>query len=156
MTRHSGQHPRFGAMDVCPLVPVSGITMEETVELARELGRRLGEEAGLSVYLYEEAATRPERRNLAQVRAGEYEGLAERMKDPAHAPDFGPTEFQPRTGATAVSARNFLAAFNVNLNTTSTRRASPRRSFSCRSFSGSRVTTASSSCQNGEWRTHRI
>ena len=123
MTRHSGQHPRFGAMDVCPLVPVSGITMEETVELARELGRRLGEEAGLSVYLYEEAATRPERRNLAQVRAGEYEGLAERMKDPAHAPDFGPTEFQPRTGATAVSARNFLAAFNVNLNTTSTRRA---------------------------------
>jgi len=123
MTRHSGEHPRFGALDVCPLVPVAGITMEETIQLAHNLGQRLGEEAGLSVYLYEEAATQPERRNLAQLREGEYEGLAERMKNADHAPDFGPAAFQPKTGATAVGARNFLAAFNVNLNTTSTRRA---------------------------------
>lgn len=123
MTAHQGEHPRFGALDVCPLVPVSGITMEETVEHARELGRRLGEEVGLTVYLYEHAATRPERRNLAEVRQGEYEALPERLKDPEWRPDFGPAEFQPRTGATAVGARDFLAAFNVNLNTTSTRRA---------------------------------
>ncbi len=123
MTAHQGEHPRFGALDVCPLVPVSGITMEETVEYARELGRRLGEEVGLTVYLYEHAATRPERRNLAEVRQGEYEALPERLKDPEWRPDFGPAEFQPRTGATAVGARDFLAAFNVNLNTTSTRRA---------------------------------
>ncbi len=123
MTTHQGEHPRFGALDVCPLVPVSGITMEETVEYARELGRRLGEEVGLTVYLYEHAATRPERRNLAVVRQGEYEALPERLKDPEWRPDFGPAEFQPRSGATAVGARDFLAAFNVNLNTTSTRRA---------------------------------
>lgn len=123
MSRHQGEHPRFGGMDVCPLVPIAGVSMEETVEYARELGRRLGEEVGLSVYLYEHAASRPERRNLAQVRAGEYEGLADRMKQAEHAPDFGPAGFQPRTGATAVGARNFLIAYNVNLNTTSTRRA---------------------------------
>jgi glutamate formiminotransferase/formiminotetrahydrofolate cyclodeaminase len=123
MAKHSGEHPRFGGMDVCPLVPISGVTMEETAAYARELGRRLGEEAGLSVYLYEHAATKPERRNLAVVRAGEYEALADRMKDPEWAPDFGPCEFQPRTGATAVGARNFLIAYNVNLNTTSSRRA---------------------------------
>ena len=123
MSKHSGEHPRFGGMDVCPLVPISGITMEETAEYARELGRRLGEEVGLSIYLYEHAASKPERHNLAVVRAGEYEALPDRMKDPAWAPDFGPTEFQPRTGATAVGARNFLIAYNVNLNTTSSRRA---------------------------------
>jgi glutamate formiminotransferase / formiminotetrahydrofolate cyclodeaminase len=123
MAKHSGEHPRFGGMDVCPLVPISGVTMEETAEYARELGRRLGVEAGLSIYLYEHAASKPERRNLAVVRAGEYEALPDRMKDPAGAPDFGPTEFQPRTGATAVGARNFLIAYNVNLNTTSSRRA---------------------------------
>ena len=123
MRRHAGEHPRFGAMDVCPLVPVAGLDLDETAELARELGRRLGEEAGLTVYLYEHAASRPERRNLATVRAGEYEGLAERLKDPRWAPDCGPTQFQPGSGATAVGARDFLAAFNVNLNTTSTRRA---------------------------------
>lgn len=123
MSKHSGEHPRFGGMDVCPLVPISGLSMEETAEYARELGRRLGEEVGLSIYLYEHAASKPERRNLAVVRAGEYEALADRMKDPAWAPDFGPTSFQPRTGATAVGARNFLIAYNVNLNTTSSRRA---------------------------------
>jgi glutamate formiminotransferase/formiminotetrahydrofolate cyclodeaminase len=123
MASHSGGHPRFGSMDVCPLVPIAGLDMAETAELARELGRRLGEEAGLTVYLYENAASKPERVNLAVVRAGEYEALENRLKDPQWAPDFGPAEFQPRTGATAVSARDFLAAFNVNLNTTSTRRA---------------------------------
>lgn len=123
MSKHSGEHPRFGGMDVCPLVPISGLTMEETAEYARELGRRLGEEVGLSIYLYEHAASKPERRNLAVVRAGEYEALPDRLKDPAWAPDFGPAEFQARTGATAVGARNFLIAYNVNLNTTSSRRA---------------------------------
>ncbi len=123
MRRHSGEHPRFGAMDVCPLVPIAGISMEQTVTYAHQLGRRLGEEAGLTVYCYEHAATRAERRNLAAVRAGEYEALAERLQDPQWAPDFGPAEFQPGSGATAVSARDFLIAYNVNLNTTSSRRA---------------------------------
>jgi glutamate formiminotransferase/formiminotetrahydrofolate cyclodeaminase len=123
MSRHSGEHPRFGALDVCPLVPVAGITMEETVVHARELARRLGEEVGLTIYCYESAALKPERRNLAAVRAGEYEGLEQRLDDPAWAPDFGPATFDPRSGATAVGARDFLIAYNVNLNTTSTRRA---------------------------------
>ncbi len=123
MSQHHGEHPRFGGMDVCPLVPIAGVTMEETVGYARELARRLGEEAGLTVFCYENAAQRPERRNLARVRAGEYEALPERLKDPEWAPDFGPARFQPRTGATAVGARDFLIAYNVNLNTTSTRRA---------------------------------
>jgi glutamate formiminotransferase / formiminotetrahydrofolate cyclodeaminase len=121
MRQHRGEHPRFGALDVCPLVPVRGVTMERTVELARALAARLGEELGLSVYLYESAASSPSRKNLADVRAGEYEGLEARLaKDP---PDFGPRTFQPKTGATAVGARDFLVAYNVNLNTTSTRRA---------------------------------
>ena len=123
MARHRGEHPRFGAMDVCPLIPVSGITMDETVVHARALARRLGEEVGLSVYCYEFAASSPARRNLADVRAGEYEGLAARMARSDWKPDFGPATFQPRTGATAVGARKFLVAYNVNLNTTSTRRA---------------------------------
>jgi glutamate formiminotransferase/formiminotetrahydrofolate cyclodeaminase len=123
MRKHSGEHPRFGALDVCPLVPVNGVTMEECAEYARRLGRRLGEEIGLTVFLYERAASRPERCNLAEVRAGEYEGLAPRLQMPAWRPDFGPAEFQPRSGATAVGARDFLIAYNVNLNTTSTRRA---------------------------------
>lgn len=123
MSQHAGEHPRFGATDVCPLVPVSGVSMEETVEYARELGRRLGEELGLTVYLYERAASSAERRNLADVRAGEYEGLEARLQDPAWKPDFGPATFNPRAGATAVGARGFLVAYNVNLNTTSTRRA---------------------------------
>ena len=122
MRRHHGAHPRFGAMDVCPFVPVRDITMKEVVDLAREAGRRLGE-AGHTIYLYERAASAEHRRNLADVRAGEYEGLPEKLKDPRWAPDFGPAEFQPGTGATAVGAREFLVAYNVNLNTTSTRRA---------------------------------
>ena len=123
MSKHSGEHPRFGATDVCPLVPIAGLTMQETVVYARELARRLGEEVGISVYCYEHAATRPERRNLADVRAGEYEGLPQKLADPEWAPDFGPSEFNARSGATAVGARDFLVAYNVNLNTTSTRRA---------------------------------
>ena len=123
MAKHTGEHPRFGAMDVCPLVPVSGITMEETVAYARQLGQRLGEEAGLTIYLYEHAAMSEERRNLANVRSGEYEGLKEKIAKPDWQPDFGPAEFNARSGATAVSARDFLIAYNVNLNTTSTRRA---------------------------------
>jgi glutamate formiminotransferase/formiminotetrahydrofolate cyclodeaminase len=123
MSRHQGAHPRFGAMDVCPLVPVAHITMAQTVTWARELARRLGEEAGLTVYCYEHAASSPQRRNLAAVRAGEYEGLAEKLSRPEWAPDFGPARFNARSGATAVGARNFLVAYNVNLNTTSTRRA---------------------------------
>ena len=123
MSKHSGEHPRFGAMDVCPLVPVSNITMDEVVPHAHALARRLGEEVGLTVYCYENAATKPERRNLANCRAGEYEGLKERLADAQWQPDFGPGEFNARSGATAVSARDFLVAYNVNLNTTSTRRA---------------------------------
>jgi glutamate formiminotransferase/formiminotetrahydrofolate cyclodeaminase len=123
MSKHSGEHPRFGSTDVCPLVPVSGITMEETVEHARSLARRLGEELGLTVYCYENAAFAEQRRNLADVRAGEYEGLKQKLQDPDWQPDFGPAEFNLRSGATAVGARDFLVAYNVNLNTTSTRRA---------------------------------
>ena len=127
MRQHTGEHPRFGAMDVCPLVPVAGITLEEAADYARQLGQRLADEAGLTIYLYEAAASHPERKNLAVVRAGEYEGLAARLQgadtSPDQQPDFGPNTFQPGTGATAVSARGFLVAYNVNLNTTSTRRA---------------------------------
>lgn len=123
MRQHHGEHPRMGATDVCPFVPLSGLTMAEAAELARRLGERVGEELGIPVYLYEQAASRPERRNLADVRAGEYEGLAAKLADPAWKPDFGPASFNPRAGATAIGARNFLVAYNVNLNTTSTRRA---------------------------------
>ncbi len=123
MRKHKGEHPRFGALDVCPLVPVSGVTMEETVELARRLARRLAEEVGLSVYCYERAALTPARENLADVRDGEYEGLAARLASGEHTPDFGPAKLNERSGATAVGARDFLVAYNVNLNTTSTRRA---------------------------------
>ncbi len=123
MSKHKGEHPRFGATDVCPLVPVANITMDETVEYARKLGKRLGDEVGITVYCYENAALSDQRRNLAVVRAGEYEGLAEKLKKPEWKPDFGPAEFNAKSGATAVSARDFLVAYNVNLNTTSTRRA---------------------------------
>jgi glutamate formiminotransferase/formiminotetrahydrofolate cyclodeaminase len=121
MTRHKGEHPRFGSTDVCPLVPITGVTMEETAEYARILARRLGEEIGLAVYCYENAALDASRRNLADVRAGEYEGLETKLADPGWAPDFGPAEFNPRAGAVAVGARDFLIAYNVNLNTTSSR-----------------------------------
>lgn len=123
MSKHSGAHPRFGATDVCPLVPVSNITMDEVVEYARKLAKRIGEELQIPVYCYESAATEPKRRNLANCRSGEYEGLPKKLQTPEWKPDFGPATFNPRTGAIAVGARNFLIAYNVNLNTTSTRRA---------------------------------
>ncbi len=123
MRKHSGEHPRFGAMDVCPLVPVASITMDQAVEHARKLAKRLGEEVGLTIYCYENAALTEDRRNLAVVRAGEYEGLQDNLAKPERKPDFGPAAFNARSGATAVSARDFLVAYNVNLNTTSTRRA---------------------------------
>jgi glutamate formiminotransferase/formiminotetrahydrofolate cyclodeaminase len=121
MSRHSGEHPRFGATDVCPLVPVSGISMEETVGYARKLAERIGREIGIPVYCYENAALTDERRNLASVRSGEYEGLKEKLSTAAWKPDFGPADFVPSTGAIAVGARDFLVAYNINLNTTSTR-----------------------------------
>jgi glutamate formiminotransferase/formiminotetrahydrofolate cyclodeaminase len=123
MQRHTGEHPRMGATDVCPLVPISGITMEETAAWARRLGERVGRELGIPVYLYEAAQADPARKNLAVIRTGEYEGLSRKMADPAWRPDFGPPAFNARSGATVIGARDFLVAFNVNLNTTSTRRA---------------------------------
>ncbi len=126
MRKHSGAHPRFGATDVCPLIPVSNITMEETVEYARKLAKRIGEELGIPVYCYEFAAFEEKRRNLANCRAGEYEAVSERIGTEEWKPDFGPaafTEAVAKSGVTAVGARNFLVAYNVNLNTTSTRRA---------------------------------
>jgi glutamate formiminotransferase/formiminotetrahydrofolate cyclodeaminase len=117
MRTHSGAHARMGATDVCPFVPVSGVTMNDCSALARSLGARVGSELGIPVYLYEEAASRPERRNLANIRQGEYEGLAEKLKDPDWKPDFGPAEFNPASGATVIGAREFLIAYNVNLNT---------------------------------------
>ena len=124
MSKHHGEHPRFGATDVLPLIPIKNISMEETVEYARKLGKRIGDELGIPGYFYEFAATEPKRRNLATCRAGEYEGLPQKLINPDWKPDFGPaafTETVAKAGATAVSARNFLIAYNVNLNTTSTR-----------------------------------
>ena len=126
MSKHSGEHPRFGATDVCPLVPIANITMEETAKFARILGERVGNELGISGYFYENAATSNERKNLATVRSGEYEGLKEKLSDSRWKPDFGPSEFNKQiksSGVTAISARDFLIAYNVNLNSTSTRRA---------------------------------
>jgi glutamate formiminotransferase / formiminotetrahydrofolate cyclodeaminase len=123
MSKHHGEHPRFGATDVCPFVPISNISMEETVEYARKLAKRVGEELQIPVYCYEFATYEEKRRNLANCRAGEYEGLKEKLANPEWKPDFGPAIFNARSGATAIGARNFLVAYNVNLNTTSTRRA---------------------------------
>jgi glutamate formiminotransferase/formiminotetrahydrofolate cyclodeaminase len=117
MSKHKGEHPRMGATDVCPFVPVSGVTMEECAEMARQVGARIGRELKIPVYLYDQAASRPERVSLANIRTGEYEGLAEKLKNPEWKPDFGPAEFNPRSGATVVGAREFLIAYNVNLNT---------------------------------------
>ena len=123
MKKHKGEHPRMGATDVCPLVPVSNITMDETVEYARKLAKRIGTELEIPIYCYENAAFAEERKNLATCRSGEYEGMAEKLKIPRWKPDFGPAELNVKAGVTAVGARDFLVAFNVNLNTTSTRRA---------------------------------
>ncbi|MCF6212393.1 MAG: glutamate formimidoyltransferase [Flavobacteriaceae bacterium] len=126
MSKHTGAHPRFGATDVCPLVPIAGISLEETAQYAQKLGERVGKELGIPVYLYEKAAREAKRQNLANCRSGEYEGLKEKLANPAWQPDFGPSEFNDSvktTGATAISARDFLIAYNVNLNTTSVRRA---------------------------------
>lgn len=123
MRKHKGEHPRMGATDVCPLVPVANISMEETVEYARKLAGKIGAGLGIPVYCYENAAFTEERRNLANCRSGEYEGMPEKLKDPHWKPDFGPATFNAGAGVTAVGARDFLVAFNVNLNTTSTRRA---------------------------------
>jgi glutamate formiminotransferase/formiminotetrahydrofolate cyclodeaminase len=123
MRHHTGEHPRMGATDVCPLVPISGITMEETAAFARKLAERVGKELKIPVYLYESAQPNPAKKNLSVIRAGEYEGLAAKQADPAWKPDFGPVAFNAKSGATVIGARDFLVAYNVNLNTTSTRRA---------------------------------
>ena len=123
MSQHRGEHPRFGATDVCPFVPVSGVTMDEAAEYARQLAKRVGDEIQIPVYCYEYAAFEERRRNLANVRSGEYEGLPKKLSSPEWKPDFGPATFVPRTGAIAIGARNFLVAYNINLNTTSVRRA---------------------------------
>ncbi len=123
MRQHKGEHPRMGATDVCPLVPVADITLEETAEWAHRLAERVGQELQLPVFMYEAAATRPERRNLAEIRSGEYEGLAKKLEHPDWKPDYGPAVFNAKSGATVIGARDFLVAYNVNLNTTSVRRA---------------------------------
>ena len=126
MSKQTGEHPRFGATDVCPLVPIANISMEETAKYAHKLGERVGDELGISGYFYENAATSDERKNLATVRSGEYEGLKEKLSNPNWKPDFGPSQYNQQiisSGVTAISARDFLIAYNVNLNSTSTRRA---------------------------------
>jgi len=117
MTKHSGEHPRLGGTDVVPFVPVSGVSMEDCIKLAQEYGRRVSDELEIPVYLYEEAATRPERRNLSDIRKGEYEGLPEKLKDPAWKPDYGHAVFNAKSGCTVTGARMFLIAYNVNLDT---------------------------------------
>ncbi|MFM7710086.1 MAG: glutamate formimidoyltransferase [Ferruginibacter sp.] len=123
MRKHQGAHPRMGATDVCPFIPIADITMEETAVYAQKLAKRVGEELGIPVYLYEEAQSNKSRSNLSVIRAGEYEGFARKITDPAWKPDAGPAVFDEKRGATVIGARDFLIAYNVNLNTTSTRRA---------------------------------
>ena len=123
MSKHKGEHPRMGATDVCPLIPIAGITMEETAEYAKKLGARVGKELSIPVYLYEAAQTDKKRNNLSVIRAGEYEGFFKKIKLPEWKPDFGPAEHSVKSGSTVIGARDFLVAYNVNLNTTSTRRA---------------------------------
>jgi glutamate formiminotransferase/formiminotetrahydrofolate cyclodeaminase len=123
MRKHKGEHPRMGATDVCPLIPIAGISMEETAAYAKKLGARVGNEVGIAVYLYEAAQSDKKRNNLSVIRAGEYEGFFQKIKLPEWKPDFGPTEHAVKAGSTVIGARDFLVAYNVNLNTTSTRRA---------------------------------
>ncbi len=123
MSKHKGEHPRMGATDVCPLIPVSGISMEETAEYAKKLAQRVGEELNIPVYLYEYAQADKERNNLSVIRAGEYEGFFKKIKLPEWKPDFGPVEFNEKAGGTVIGARDFLIAYNVNLNTKSVRLA---------------------------------
>jgi len=123
MTKHKGEHPRMGATDVCPLIPIAGITMEETAAIAQKLAKRVGDELSIPVYLYEAAQPDKSRNNLSVIRAGEYEGFFKKIKEPQWKPDFGPTEFPVKSGATVIGARDFLIAYNVNLNTKSVKRA---------------------------------
>ena len=123
MRKHQGKHPRMGATDVCPFIPVAGIGMEETAEWSKKLARRVGEELKIPVYLYEEAQANKKRSNLSIIRSGEYEGFAEKIKRPEWQPDFGPAQLNPQAGATVIGARDFLIAYNVNLNTKSVKRA---------------------------------
>jgi glutamate formiminotransferase/formiminotetrahydrofolate cyclodeaminase len=123
MTKHKGEHPRMGATDVCPLIPISDITMEETAAFAKELGERVGKELNIPVYLYEAAQPNKNRNNLSVIRSGEYEGFFKKIKLPEWKPDYGPTEHSVRSGSTVIGARDFLIAYNINLNTTSVRRA---------------------------------
>jgi len=118
MAKHKGEHPRMGATDVCPFIPISSVTIEECVALANRLGKRVGDELGIPVYLYEYAATSPQRKNLADIRKGEYEGLQEKLNDKNWKPDFGEAKFNVKSGATVIGVRDFLIAYNVNLNTT--------------------------------------
>jgi glutamate formiminotransferase/formiminotetrahydrofolate cyclodeaminase len=117
MSKHKGTHPRMGATDVCPFVPITGVTEEECIELSKRVAKRVGEELNIPVYLYEKSATTPERVNLAKIRQGEYEALPEKLKDPKWKPDFGPAEFNAKVGATVIGVREFLIAYNINLNT---------------------------------------
>lgn len=117
MSKHQGAHSRIGATDVCPFVPVSGVTMEDCIRIAHDVAKKVSEELEIPVYLYEEAAQKPERKNLANIRVGQYEGLAEKLKDPDWAPDYGKPMFNPKAGATVIGAREFLIAYNINLNT---------------------------------------
>ncbi|MFA6247677.1 MAG: glutamate formimidoyltransferase [Mucilaginibacter sp.] len=123
MSKHKGEHPRMGATDVCPLIPIANISMEETAEYAKQLARRVGEELGIPAYLYQHAQADKTRDNLSVIRAGEYEGFFKKIKEPKWKPDFGPAEMDAKRGATVIGARDFLIAYNINLNTTSTRRA---------------------------------
>jgi len=123
MTKHKGAHARMGATDVCPFVPVANMTMDDCVKLANKLGKRVGDELDIPVYLYEYAATKPEWKNLAEVRKGEYEALPQKMEDPNWKPDYGPQKFNAKSGATAISAREFLIAYNINLNTRDKKKA---------------------------------
>ncbi|MEO0276016.1 MAG: glutamate formimidoyltransferase [candidate division WOR-3 bacterium] len=123
MRKHKGAHPRIGAADVVPFIPLKNVSFEECIEIAKEVAKRVGEELKIPVYLYGKAATKPERENLANIREGEYEGLKEKLKSPEWKPDYGPSEFNPKSGATIIGVRDFLIAYNINLNTRETKYA---------------------------------